>query len=431
MGAEYQLIKDIQYAYNADVGLAYASPVRGVWNIVHVGTLVPQAHQVYVCPTSCLRGVVLTTAEMGAMDKLSTITVGEDNLIDGDMEEALQTGVERIIAELPVRPRMMMIFTSCVHHFLAVNYRRVYNVLREKYPDIDFVDCYMDPIMRRTAPVGPSLLRQMTRVQKKIEKNPKQVSYVGNCFHPDIHCDLSILLEERGITIKDVNTSKTYDDYLSMAASPVNFLFHNMAIPAAKDMKIRLDQDWMQLRPGYNYEAIREDLEKALDMAGVQAPQSDWFVQQTQMTEEAVSAAKQAISDTPIALDYTAVDRPLELALFLLRHGFNVQRVYIDVFTEAEEVFDALRQEAPQLRIYPSLNWNILKMDRDTKGKILCIGQKAAYFNSSDYFVNLVDNEGLYGFAGIRHLMELMVEANEQTKPMKELVQVKGWGCSC
>ena len=95
---EFDLIRNITYEYDADVGLSYASPVRGVWNIVHIGTLVPQSHQIFVCPTSCLRGVVLTTAEMGAMDRLSTITVGEDNILEGDMEEALQRGTERVIA---------------------------------------------------------------------------------------------------------------------------------------------------------------------------------------------------------------------------------------------------------------------------------------------------------------------------------------------
>ena len=116
---EYTPIRDIAYEYNADDGLSYSSPARGVWNIVHIGTLVPGGHQIYVCPTSCLRGVVLTTAELGAMDRLSTITVGEDNILEGDMEETLHEGVRKVIDSLPVRPRMMMVFTSCIHHFLG------------------------------------------------------------------------------------------------------------------------------------------------------------------------------------------------------------------------------------------------------------------------------------------------------------------------
>ena len=44
-------------------GLEYGAPARGVWNIVHVGMLIPGAHEIYVCAGNCLRGVVLTAAE--------------------------------------------------------------------------------------------------------------------------------------------------------------------------------------------------------------------------------------------------------------------------------------------------------------------------------------------------------------------------------
>ena len=43
-------------------GLEYAAPARGTWNIVHTGMLIPEAHEIFVCAASCLRGVVLTAA---------------------------------------------------------------------------------------------------------------------------------------------------------------------------------------------------------------------------------------------------------------------------------------------------------------------------------------------------------------------------------
>lgn len=339
---EFQRLGEMEYTYNADVGLAYASPVRGVWNIVHIGTLVPQAHEIYVCPTSCLRGVVLTTAEMGAMDRLSTITVGEDNILAGDMEEALQRGTERIIAELPERPRAMLIFTSCIHHFLAVNYQRVYKALREKYPDIDFVDCYMDPIMRRTAPVVPSLWRQMHRLLKPGEKKKGQANLVGNCFRYGDHCDLTALLTGAGIEVLDVNTCRDYDEFLRMAASEVNFTFHNTAAAAAKDLKLRLGQEWIPMRPGYSYDEIDEDLRAAADFFGIAPPSAAEIARERALTEAAIAEARAAVGGTPLSLDYTAVDRPLELALFLLDHGFTVESVFVDVFTESREIFDRL-----------------------------------------------------------------------------------------
>lgn len=465
---EFQLIKDIQYEYNADIGLAYASPVRGVWNIVHIGTLVPEGHQIYVCPTSCLRGVVLTTAEMGAMDKLSTITVGEDNILEGDMEESLQRGTERIIRELPARPKMMMIFTSCIHHFMAVNYKRVYKILRQEFPDIDFIDCYMDPIMRRVNPVVPSLWRQIHRGLKKPEdaqKLPNQVNYIGNCFpYGPEYCDLTAMLGESGITVRELNSCRTYEEFQSEAASAVNFVFHVSGLKAAKDMKIRLEQPWMRMRPGYNYDEFDEDLSEAAGLCGIRGyvdPEknlekentpvetslsakngncqnkwavrrtSSWSCRQRERTEEAVCRVREALGGVPVSIDYTAVDCPLELALFLLNHGIEVESVFIDVFTEREEIFRALQKRKPDLKIYQTAGWNIRQMDRSHPGKIVCIGQKSAYFMNSDYFVNVVENAGMYGYSGIRHLMELIMDAAQHPKPMKELVQIKGWHCDC
>ena len=51
--------------------LEYNSPVHGNWNIVHTGMLVPEAIQIYVCADNCMRGVVLTAAEMNAAVRIS------------------------------------------------------------------------------------------------------------------------------------------------------------------------------------------------------------------------------------------------------------------------------------------------------------------------------------------------------------------------
>lgn len=429
----FRPIGEMTYQYNADVGLAYASPVRGVWNIVHIGTLVPGGHQIYVCPTSCLRGVVLTTAELGRMDKLSTITVGEDNILEGDMEEALLNGTRRIIRELPERPRMMMIFTSCVHHFMAVNYQRVYKILRKEYPDIDFVDCYMDPIMRRTDPVVPSLWRQMHRVLKPAsELNPKQVNYLGNCFpHTAEYCDLSALFAARGIDVKEANHCKDYDEFLSMASSAHNFVFHATGVKAAKDMQIRLHQDWMRMRPGYSYDEFDADLAAAAKLCGIEGFSGEELTAQRAETEADAARTLELVGGTPISIDYTAVDCPLELALYLLKRSFNVESIFIDVFTERQEIFDELQKLRPELKIYETYGSNIRAMNRHHDGKIICVGQKSAYFNDSDYFVNEVESAGMYGYRGTRRLLSLIRDAAENPKPMKDLVQIKGWECEC
>ena len=131
-------------------GLEYSSPARGTWNIVHTGMLVPECHEIYVCAAGCLRGVVLTAAEMGLMDRFSTVAIRENNLLDGDMETLVIEGVTDIISKLPKRPPAILVHTSCVHHFTGTDLDLIYRELRERFPDIDFADAYMNPIMRKS-----------------------------------------------------------------------------------------------------------------------------------------------------------------------------------------------------------------------------------------------------------------------------------------
>ena len=456
---EYAPIRDIAYEYNADDGLSYSSPARGVWNIVHIGTLVPGGHQIYVCPTSCLRGVVLTTAELGAMDRLSTITVGEDNILEGDMEETLHEGVRKVIDSLPVRPRMMMVFTSCIHHFLAVNYQRIYRLLRKEYPDIDFIDCYMHPIMRRTSPPVPTLWRQMYRVLRPEseggEKDPRQVSILACEFPRDAYCDAVQHLKQHGIHIADVTGSRTYDEFLTMSRSSLNLLFHKAGMKAAKDLEIRLKQPYLMMRPGYVYEEIDADLAALSERMGIPAPSAEETEKLRAAAEQAAADAAAVLKGTPVSVDGTAVDCPLGLCVYLLEHGFRVETLFVDNFTEPEEVFMKLRSLKPDLKVYSALNWNMRQKERGWQpeesraaagpegaagpgspagpdgAKIVAIGQRAAYFHDTNYFVDLVNNDGMYGYRGIVRLMELLAEAFREEKDMRRLIQIKGWGCSC
>lgn len=426
---EYQLIKDVTYEYDADIGLAYSSPCRGIWNIVHIGTQIPGCHQIYVCPTSCLRGVVLTTAEMDAMDRLSTITVGEDNILEGNMEETLHDGVVKIIAQLPERPRMIMIFISCIHQFMAANYQRVYGVLRKEYPDIDFVDAYMDPIMRRKTPAVPSLTRQTYRVLQPAEHLQNQVNYIGNWFPTEEYSDLTKHLRKNGIDIRDLSEETDYDHFKQMENSCMNISFHKYASLAGKDMEIRLQQKWIKMHMSYDYDFIAKDMNDVCSLLKIPPVPQEEIDAEINACEKAAAELQQLIGDTAVSIDYTAVDEPLSVTYYLLKHGFNVESVFIEVFTEDEEIFNALRELKPDLKIYSADNWNMRVMDRNHKGSVLAVGQKAAYYNNTNHFVDIIWSAGMYGYLGMQHMFALMKDAYLNEKNMPDLIQHKGWGC--
>ena len=102
-------IRDAAFPAPFASGLEYSSPARGTWNIVHTGMLIPQAHEIFVCAAGCLRGVVLTAAEMHAEERFSTVAIREHNLLDGDLEELVIDGVSDIIRQLPQRPPAVLV----------------------------------------------------------------------------------------------------------------------------------------------------------------------------------------------------------------------------------------------------------------------------------------------------------------------------------
>ena len=131
-------------------GLEYASPARGMWNIVHTGMLLPEAHEIFICAAGCLRGVVLTAAELGLSHRFSTVEVREEDLLAGNMEELAVEGVCAILERLPKLPPAVLVYTSCVHHFTGCDLGLIYRDLRQRYPQVDFVECYMNPILRKS-----------------------------------------------------------------------------------------------------------------------------------------------------------------------------------------------------------------------------------------------------------------------------------------
>ena len=152
-----------------------------------------------------------------------------------------------------------------------------------------------------------------------------------------------------------------------------------------------------------------------------------------QSCEAILSHAKEIIGDTPVALDYLFHPRPLGLAKLLLTHGFKVESVYLDsISPEEKEIFFWLKENVPELKLISTIRPEMRVRTRCSENKILAIGQKAAWFTGSRNFVNMVQGGGLYGFDGIRHTAQLMIEAFETEKNPEDLIVRKGWGCeSC
>ena len=409
-------------------GLEYGSPARGAWNIVHTAMLVPDGHQIYICAAGCLRGVVLTAAEMKAEHRFSSISVRENNFIKGDMEELIINGVSDVIERLPVRPPAVLVYTSCVHHFIGCDLGLVYRQLRERYPDIDFARCYMDPTMRKRG-LNPDEETRVSIFQllksRSFEKH--HINIVGNDLSIDESSELHKMLRAANCKVSDLTLCKTYEEFQKMASAELNIVTYPPARAAAKDLKKRLGQEWLYLPLSYKYAEIESNMKKLAEALNIEAPS---YPNEIEKCESALRRAAELLGDTPIAIDYSATPRPVGLARLLSEYGMRVERIYLDAFNgEEKEDFKWLRENCPHIDIYATVNVKMRFLERSTDRKIVAIGQKAAYFTGTEYFVNMIEGGGMYGFDGICKLAEMIEDAYMNTKDVRNIIQIKGWGC--
>ncbi len=420
--------KDASYPSPFRSGLEFSAPARGTWNIVHTGMLIPEAHQIFVCAQGCLRGVVLTAAELGMSERFSTITVNESNVITGDNEELIIEGVTDIINKLPKKPRAILVYTSCVHHFLGCDLSICYKELRERFPDIKFTDCYMNPIMRKSGMTPDAKMRQrLYSLLDKTDLSPNVISIVGNDLPLDKDSEIVKLLNDNGFSLLEIQDCKCFDDYLKLSKASHCITTFPSAMAAGKSLQKIHNQNHMHLPFSFDCDEITENYRALCDNLNIDIPD---FSELKYKCNEEITKVKNLIGDTPITIDYTAFTRPLSLAKLLLVNGFNVTKIYADTFTfEEEKDFIYLKENYPELLLYPTVHTCMRVEPRCSEVKTVAIGQKAAFFSGTDYFVNIVENGGYYGFEAIIKLCKDLKEAYLSPKDAKSLIQIKGMGC--
>lgn len=432
------------------LGLEFNSPAHGNWNIVHTGMLMPEAIQIYVCADNCMRGVVLTAAEMNAADRFSFVTVEEENLLNGNLEDVTIEGVTDVLNKLEKKPKVVLLFTVCLHHFLGCDLDRVYEELGTRFPEIVFVRCFMDPIMQKHGLTPDQKLRKaMYDPLITKEPDPLTVTLVGSDFVLDESSDIKRLLRSTGHILRELPACKTWAEYQQLGSAEIFVSCYPPAKYGAAMLTERLNRTHLYLPGCFDYEEIKEEIRNLIKelqagwsredtsntkCADITSEEIEAFYQrEITLCEDSINHAKSIIGGTPVVLDYLYHPRPLGLAKLLLEHGFHVTTVYLDsISPEEKPAFDWLKLHHPDLELRATIQTKMRVLPRGTEGKVLAIGQKAAWFSGSRNFVNMVQGGGLWGFDGIRGTMELMTEAFLEEKDPEDLIVRKGWGCeSC
>ena len=403
-------------------------PAHGVWNIVHVGMLVPEAHQIYVCGINCMRGVTLTAAEMGEESRFSMVLLEEQDLIQGDVEQATIDGVADVLRRLPKLPPVALVFTVCTHRFLGCDLDYIYGELERQFPTVTFLRCFMEPISQKEGLSPDQRLRKtMLNLLEKGPVREKTAAVLGSDFPLEPEADLRRMLEGSGWTLREVPGCKSLEEFQALGRSQVIFSTFPKGKYGAEETAKRLGRRHFYLPGSFSYSEIRRQETQLAAELGLRVLD---FAAEEAACEEALASAKTVIGDAAIVIDQTLHPRPLGLGRLLLTHGFRVEKIYLDTVTPEEEGdFLWLRAHAPELLLRATNQPQLRVLPRPERRDCLALGQIAAWVEHTPHFVNLVEGGGLWGYDGIRVMARAMVEAWNTEKDTEDLVPRKGLGC--
>ena len=289
-------------------------------------------------------------------------------------------------------------------------------------------------ISRYKKSVSVRKLLKKTRTNTKRKADEKAVSFLGSDFALEKNADLKRIVRAHQGIFRELPGCKSWEDYLALSEGKLFVSSYPPSKYGAEALSERLKRPYLYLPGSFDYEEITAQLENFCQAMGYGKLEETISVEEEiAACEKALEKAHEVIGDTAVAIDYLYHPRPLGLAKLLLTHGFRVIRIYLDSISPEEKAeFEWLKEHAPDLQLIATIQVKMRVLPRTSDEKILAIGQKAAWFTGSPYFVNMVQGGGLYGFDGIRRTAELMAEAFTEEKDTEDLVVRKGWGCeSC
>lgn len=400
--------------------LHYVSPAHGGWGMVRIAALIPESHQLFVSPFACGRHGALGGILNGVKERISYLYIDEADIVSGHYENLIPDAVEELFAALPKKPKVLSIFVSCLDDLLGTDHVALNARLSELHPDVRFLTCHMNPLKTDTPiPPGIGIQNSIYSLLDKSEEKDRALNLIGNNPPLRKECELFQFMSDNGIQIRHITDYEKFEDFQDMAKSSVNLVLSPTAVYASGLMTENLGIPAIEAIHTYDLDeiAVRYDaLAKHFDIS------IDYTAQRAE-ADAALEQAKEKIGAMPIAIDYQAVRKPFTLAKVLLEYGFNVTFIMTDGVKNIEKAAaEYVKEQYPHVEIVNAVHHDLVNSPiRD--GGYLCIGFDCAYATGSQKVLNIMEDEGLFGYDGVKTLMEMLVAANEEQADLKEMIE--------
>lgn len=419
--------------------LHYSSPANGGRGIVRTGMLIPESVELFVCPFACGRHGAISAVKQELKHRLSYLYVEQADIVNG-YDDLILPAVGELLETLTERPKVVLVFVSCLDDLIGTDHEALMERLSEKYPDVKFRSCHMNPISKGSkTPPAISIQNNIYSLLEPVSEKDRGVNCLGNLVEISRESEIYDYLKSLGYgELRHISQYDTFEGYQEMAKSGFNLVITPVGRQAAEQMEEKHGVPYVFLPVSYRMEEIEETYRKlraALARARngeegesvCETTETDFdFSTHRQSALEAVERARRAVGTTPIVVDASAVKRPFGLARALLEYGFHVVRVQApECIGIDKESYQWLVSEHPEVEIVQSQHHRMVLRENQMLESI-AIGVDGAYLAGSRYVADLFDDEGVYGYQGVQCLMEKLEHALDKPVDLETMIHEYG-----
>lgn len=410
--------------------LNYSSPGHGGWGIIRIAALIPESHQMFICPSACFRHGALGAIQHGYKNRTSYLYITPADIVTGYDHLIIEGANELLDKDKSIK--VLFLFVPCMDDFLGTDIEAVAKEVQALHPEVIVRSCHMNPIAAETK--KPPLVTTMHSMFSAIETdNCASEDAVNLCGSFELikeECELFDFLGDYGISVRQLGDYKTYKDFCEMGRSKYNLIMRPAGKFASDYMDKHFGTSSVKYMITYDIDEIRDNYKEwaALLEKGHELKADKVFDLESveKETRKSIQHAVETLNGLPISVASSAVLRPCTLAKALIKYGFNVKEIFVqELLPVDKDAYNYICENHPEVIItQPRHHKSAVRNNKDTN--VVAIGFEGAYLRESDYVVDLSGDEGMYGYYGVRRLMDMLEKAIEEKADLRKMIEEYG-----
>ena len=405
-----ELVSNRHLIYSSPATLAFNSPGAEGFGVKRAGLAIPGSVMLLVAPGCCGRNTSLVSDMPAYKDRFFYLNMAETDIVTGRHLKKIPAAVEEVVECLPERPSLVMICITCVDALLGTDMERVCRRAEERV-GLPVRPCYMYALTREGR--RPPMVHVRQSLYSLLEPRKKRATSVNalGFFAPLVDdCELYGYLRSIGVkAIREVSRCEDFDEFQRMAEANFNLVLHPEARFAAADLQRRLGIPSIELTRLYQVDRIRKQYAALGQVLGATFDDAADY----DAAQAAVDAFCAAAPHATFAIGECLNADTFELALALVRSGFEVREVFGTVQAENFVFLRRLAEISPATRVYSNMEPTMLHYDADACPVDFALGKDAGWYHTEAKCLMWNEDVQPYGYAGVRRLFEALLRLAE------------------